>query len=130
VDLAQDSPFRFKPPIQTAESIWVGDLVDLQIDKLLAYYGRAEPRDAADLYFILRQESLDLLLERAARKDPGFDLYWFAVALNRAAKFPDELDRWPVQMLEAFEPPRLKAQFQDLALQLMVRVTSGNAGTK
>ena len=130
VDLAQDSPFRFKPPVQTTEGIWVTDIIDLQIDKLLAYYGRAEPRDAADLYFILAEESFDQLLTRAGQKDPGFDLYWFAVALNRAADFPDELERWPVQILRLFEPHQLKSQFQQLAISLMARVTSGNSGAK
>jgi hypothetical protein len=122
VDLAQDSPFRFEPPVETETGILVSAPADLQVDKVLAYYGRAEPRDAVDLYFILRRASLDDLLEQAAQKDPGFDLYWFAVALNRVEGFPDELARWPVQMLVPFEPRALKAQFHALALQLMDRV--------
>ncbi len=91
VDLAQDSPFRFEPPVETETGIRVSALADLQVDKLLAFYGRAEPRDAVDLYFILQHTALDFLLEQAAQKDPGFDLYWFAVALNRTEGFPDEL---------------------------------------
>jgi hypothetical protein len=128
VDLAQDSPFRLKPPVQTAIGICVSDLSDLKVDKLLAYYGRAEPRDAVDLYFVLQQTALDQLLAQAAQKDPGFDLYWFAVALNRAADFPDELERWPVRMLRPFEPPHLKGQFRELAVQLMTKVTSSKPG--
>ena len=46
VDLALDSPFRFSLPIESETGVLVNDLQDLQIDKLLAYYGRAEPRDA------------------------------------------------------------------------------------
>jgi len=46
------------------------------------------------------------------------------VALNRVADFPDELERWPVRMLQPLKPRELKAQFQELALQLMGRVTS------
>lgn len=122
VDLAQDSPFRLEPLELSVDGIYVSSLPDLCLDKLLAYYGRAEPRDAVDLYFILQQASLDQLIAQAAQKDPGFDLYWFAVALNRAAGFPDELSRWPVQMLQAFEPPVLKAQFRELALEVMARV--------
>ena len=70
------------------------------------------------------QASPDELMAQAAQKDPGFDLYWFAVALNRAADFPDELERWPVRMLQPFEPGRLKAQFRELALQVMSRATA------
>jgi hypothetical protein len=33
--------------------------------------------DAVDLYFLLQQKRVDLLLALAAQKDPGFDLYWF-----------------------------------------------------
>ena len=85
---------------------------------------RAEPRDAVDLFFILQQASLDELLTLAAQKDPGFDLYWFAVALNRSAHFPDELERWPVEMLQPVDPTELKQQFQRLALEMLSRVTN------
>jgi hypothetical protein len=123
VDLALDSPFRLEPPSPTEIGVMVNSYRDLVVDKLLAYYGRAEPRDAVDLYCILQQEPLDPLLLLAARKDPGFDLYWFAVALNRAATFPDEEERWPVKMLIPFNAPELKRKFQDWALTLMSRIT-------
>jgi hypothetical protein len=122
VDLAQDSPFRLELPVATETGVQVSALSDLRVDKLLAYYGRAEPRDAVDLYFITRQAPLDALLVQAAQKDPGFDLYWFAVALRRAAGFPDELERWPVQMLIPFDPRDLKAQFHQLSLEMMAKV--------
>ena len=67
---------------------------------------------------------MDSLLAMAAQKDPGFDPYWFAVALNRAMQFPDELDRWPVEMVAEFNPWELKQAFRDLAMDLM----SGLAG--
>ena len=124
VDLALDSPFRFEPAQPARGGIMVSSLRDLEVDKLLAYYGRAEPRDAVDLYFILQRASLDELLTLAAEKDSGFDLYWFAVALNRSGGFPDELERWPVKMLQPLEPTELKQQFQRLALQLLARVTN------
>ena len=78
VDLALDAPFRFEAPVVSEYGVRVNSFADLRVDKLLAYYGRAEPRDAVDLHFILQQESLDHLLDLAAQKDPGFDLYWFA----------------------------------------------------
>ncbi len=90
---------------------------------MLAYYGRAEPRDAVDLYFIFQEELVEKLLERAAQKDPGFDLYWFAVALNRVTDFPDRSDAWPVKMVLPFDPAAIKETFLQLSLQLMSRVT-------
>jgi hypothetical protein len=124
VDLALDSPFRFSPPIDSEIGVWVNDLQDLQIDKLLAYYGRAEPRDAVDLFFIFQQNSVSRLLQLAAQKDPGFDLYWFAVALNRAENFPDEIERWPVKMLQPVSIMNLKRSFLDLAQGLMGKLTT------
>jgi hypothetical protein len=123
VDLALDSPFHFEPPILSEHGVLVNSYRDLRVDKLLAYYGRAEPRDAIDLYFILPQEPLLSLVEQAASKDPGFDLYWMAVALNRAEVFPDELSRWPVQMLVPCDPRQIKTTFRELAIELMGRAT-------
>ncbi|MCX7691608.1 nucleotidyl transferase AbiEii/AbiGii toxin family protein [Thermoflexus sp.] len=123
VELALDAPYRLAPVVLSEYGVWVNDWLDLAVDKLLAYYGRAEPRDAVDLYFIFQQEPVERLLKLAARKDPGFDLYWFAVALNRAADFPDRANAWPVKMLLPFDPVELKRSFQELALDLMARIT-------
>ena len=99
--------------------MWVNDFKDIRIDKLLAFYGRAEPRDAVDLYFLTRNEPVQPLFDLAAEKDPGFDRYWMAVALNRVINFPDEIERWPVKMLVPFDPVQLKTNFQRLAMELM-----------
>jgi hypothetical protein len=123
IDLALDSPFRFESPVLAENGIKVNDFKDLRIDKILAYYGRAEPRDAVDLYFLLKDEAVHPLLDLAAQKDPGFDLYWMAVALNRVKSFPDEIERWPVKMLIPFDPVQLKNDFQNLALELMKGLT-------
>lgn len=119
IDLALDSPYRFEQPVLSREGIFINDYQDLRVDKLLAYFGRAEPRDAVDLYFILQKEAPNLLLEQAAQKDTGFDLYWFSIALNRCANFPDEIERWPVKMLQPFDPRVLKQTFLDWAVRLM-----------
>ncbi len=124
VDLALDSPFRFKPPVLAESGVRVNDFKDLRIDKILAYYGRAEPRDAVDLYFLIKGEAVQPLLDLAAQKDPGFDRYWMAVALNRVTNFPDEIERWPVKMLVPFDPVQLKSDFQNLALELMKGLTT------
>lgn len=127
VELALDAPFRFAPPIRSSYGVMVNAWEDLQVDKLLAYYGRAEPRDAVDLYCIVQHTPWDWLLEHAAQKDPGFDLYWFAVALNQVTTFPDELERWPVKLLAPLSPPALKQEFRHLALILMAQVTGDDS---
>ena len=123
VDLALESPFRFAPTELSDTGVWVNDFQDIQTDKILAFFGRAEPRDAIDLYFLLQKTSFAELAELARQKDPGFDLYWFAIALNRTATFPDEIERWPVRMLVACDPLALKRSFQSLAIQIMAENT-------
>lgn len=119
VDLGLDSPYHLKAPLPSEYGVQVNSFDDAKADKLLAYFGRSEPRDAIDVYFLLQEDSLDSLIAAASEKDPGFDLYWFAIALNRAQNFPDELERWPVRMLKDFSPKELKETFSILALKIM-----------
>ena len=77
----------------------------------MTFFGRWQPRDAIDLFFILKNESIDTLLEMAKEKDPGFDLYWFSVALQEIKDFPDEIDRWRVEMLVKIDVSELKDLF-------------------
>lgn len=123
IDLALDSPFRFSPPEAGDAGVMVNDFQDIQTDKTLAFFGRAEPRDAVDLFFLLQTTKFEDLAELARKKDAGFDLYWFAVALNRTVKFPDEIERWPVKMLVNCDPVALKRSFQTLAMQIMANYT-------
>jgi predicted nucleotidyltransferase component of viral defense system len=119
VDLALDSPFRFALTELGDAGVMVNDFQDIQTDKTLAFFGRAEPRDAIDLYFLLQKTKFDKLVEYARQKDTGFDLYWFAVALNRTVKYPDEITRWPVKMLIECDPVELKRTFHELAMRIM-----------
>jgi len=99
--------------------VLVNDFQDLVVDKLLAFSGRAEPRDAVDLYFILKSEDFWELAELAAKKDLVFDLYWLALALEKVRDFPDELERWPVEMLQPLSPPELKERLWKFAWEIM-----------
>lgn len=121
VHLAYDSPYRFAPPHETPLGR-VSGFQDLVVDKLLAFFGRAEPRDAVDLSAILETEDVGELTRLAIKKDPGFDLYWFAQALQRTQGFPDELERWPVELVYPIDPKQLKQRFQEMALEIMARL--------
>lgn len=121
VHLAYDSPYRFAPPHETSLGR-VNDFQDLVVDKLLAFFGRAEPRDAVDLFAILETEDVGELTGLALQKDPGFDLYWFAQALQKTQDFPDELERWPVELVHPLDPKQLKRRFQEIALEIMARL--------
>jgi len=129
VQLAYDSPFRFEEPLDSDLEVKVNDYKDLIVDKLLAFFGRAEPRDAIDLFFILQTEDVWELIRSAEVKDPGFDIYWLAVAFTKARGFPDDILRWPVEMIREVDPKQLKEQFLSLAEEIMARIrASGESG--
>ncbi|MDZ7262576.1 MAG: nucleotidyl transferase AbiEii/AbiGii toxin family protein [candidate division KSB1 bacterium] len=122
IHLAYDSPFRFSPPVDSVFGVKVNDYTDIIIDKLLTLFGRAEPRDAVDLFFILKKEDFWKLLELAPQKDPGFDLYWLAVAFEKVRDFPDEIEQWPVDMLVEVNARELKSKFLTLAAEIMDKI--------
>ncbi len=61
----------------------------------------------------------------AKQKDPGFDLYWFCVALREVKDFPDEIQRWPVDMLVEVDVKDLKNKFLNLAYKIMENIKGG-----
>lgn len=126
IDLAYDSPFHLQDTQATSLGIWVASYPDLSADKTLAYFARSEPRDAIDVFFLAQQDGWNVLMQRAAEKDTGFDPYWFAIALQRASKFPDELARWPVKMIREIDPSTLKQQFIELSLEIMAQIDANN----
>ena len=120
--LALDSPFRFEEPLDSYLGVKINDYKDITVDKLLAFFGRAEPRDAVDLYFILEKENFLELADLARKKDPGFDMYWMAVALEKVKDFPDKISRWPVEMLIKIDIKKLKNKFSSLTMEIMERL--------
>ena len=126
IHLAYDSPFRFSPPVDTTIGIKVNDYTDIIVDKLLTFFGRAEPRDAVDLFFILKTEDLWKLSELAPQKDPGFDPYWLAVAFEKVRGFPDEISQWPVDMLVEVDAREIKGKFLSLTRQIMDKIKKIN----
>lgn len=91
IHLALDTPFRFEKPREFVDfpGIKIDSLVDIAVNKLLALFGRAELRDFIDVYFLREHFSKNDLIEKAKRKDKGFDLYWLGVAMERIENLPD-----------------------------------------
>jgi predicted nucleotidyltransferase component of viral defense system len=93
VHFALDSPFRFEQPSDFDEipGIKIDSLIDIATNKLLALFGRAELRDFIDIYFLIKDHFNKIeLIEKAAQKDPGFDLYWLGIAMERINGFTDD----------------------------------------
>jgi predicted nucleotidyltransferase component of viral defense system len=93
VHFALDSPFRFEQPSDFDEipGVKVDSLIDIATNKLLALFGRAELRDFVDIYFLVKEHfNKNELIQKAFQKDPGFDLYWFGIAMERIRDFADD----------------------------------------
>jgi len=93
VHLALDSPYHFQLPTLSSKypGLKIDSLIDLASNKTLALFGRATLRDFIDLYFLNKKTfSQEKLITLAKKKDPGFDLYWFGVALERINSFSKE----------------------------------------
>ena len=119
VEFAYDSPFRFKKPVNSELGVIVNDYKDIIVDKLLAFFGRSEPRDAVDLFFILQKENIEELMKWAKQKDPGFDKYYLAVAFERVQDFPDDINRWAVEILLEIDAKEIKHLFHKIAMDIM-----------
>lgn len=110
VQLALDSAFRFDQTVEFPEypHLKVDSLVDIASNKLLALFGRAALRDFIDVYSLVKKElfTLDDLMDKAKKKDLGFDLYWLGIAFERIKTF----DQNSTEMLLLMEP----LDFRDL----------------
>lgn len=91
VHMACDASFRLAETKEFPEypGLKIDSLIDIAANKLLALFGRASLRDFIDVYFLVKKAEFtpEELINKAKLKDPGFDLYWLGVALERINTF-------------------------------------------
>jgi predicted nucleotidyltransferase component of viral defense system len=93
IHTALDSPYRLEDLQQSKdyEGLRIDSLRDIAANKLLTIFGRASLRDFVDVYFLLKELlAKKELIEDATKKDPGLDLYWLGVAMERINEFSDD----------------------------------------
>lgn len=119
MDFVLESPFRLQPLEKHPElNILVDNLTDIACNKLAALFGRAEPKDFVDVYFLCQEHfSFDQLLELTRQKHLGVDDYWLAVALRRVAR----VELLP-RMIKPVSLEELRAFFLDRAGGLMNQI--------
>ena len=61
-------------------------------------------------------------MELAKQKDPGFDLYWLAIALNKVKEYPENVENLPVEMIREINVKELKELFLTLSKEVMRRI--------
>ncbi|HEY3142629.1 MAG TPA: nucleotidyl transferase AbiEii/AbiGii toxin family protein [Acidimicrobiales bacterium] len=91
VDVAYD--YQWRDSVMTA----IGparSAQELAVDKLLALFGRAAPRDFVDVFFLAQMHGIENLLRWAPEKDEGFSPYFFAESLGQMVRL--DRDRFEV----------------------------------
>lgn len=106
VDLVVDAPPR-QPSADSVLGPTLG-LEDLAGRKLLALFDRAAPRDFVDVYVLAQRYGRDLLLERAAAVDLGFDRIQLAGMIAMLDRYTDEDLPVPAEQV-----PALRQYFRD-----------------
>jgi hypothetical protein len=119
IELAQDTPYRLAPVRSSELGISVDSLEDIAANKMLALFGRAEPRGFVDVYLLVREHfDFSELMAMAHQKDTGFDEYWLAIALQQIEVF-EEL---PVSTLIPVDLDEMKAFFSREAKKILRRI--------
>ncbi len=115
VEFAYDGAFRINPDRPARWGIRIESLEDIAAGKMGALFGRAEPRDFVDVFFLAERMSREELLRLAKLKDPGFDRYWFA----RACAQVEKVDFGEVAMLKQARPEEIRGFFRRWAEELL-----------
>ncbi len=82
IDLVQEQPVHVGK-LEIIEGIVVDNLENIGSNKILAIYGRFEPKDYIDLYWLIKKTGLkfDELFELAKKKDLGLFEFYFTNCL-------------------------------------------------
>jgi len=127
IHIALDSPYRLEELQQSKDykALKIDSLRDIAANKLLTIFGRANLRDFVDVYFLLKEKfSKKELIEDAAKKDPGLDLYWLGTAIERVNEFSDD----SAEMLLLTKPcpiGELQKFFNEWRREIFGEVTQG-----
>ncbi len=94
-------------------------LTDMACNKLAALFGRSEPKDFVDVYFICRElMPFSELYRQANQKHVGMTHYWLAVAMRNVTKV-----RFLPRMIKPVELATLQSFFLDLTDELMTSMS-------
>ncbi len=110
LDLVRDVDFRVGSP-QLIDGIMVDTPKNIAVNKVLAIYGRLDPKDYVDLYFIMKNEKYDILdlLSLAGNKDAGIEPFSWARVIADA----ESIAVLP-RMVKPLDMEKVKLFFRDL----------------
>lgn len=111
VDLAIDTPAGRPPVISIVGPTF--DPEELAGRKLIALFDRAEARDFVDVYVLAQRFGREVLLQRAAEVDLGFDHAVLATMLRSLDRFNDD-----EPSVEPADVDAVRSYFRDWASEM------------
>ncbi len=114
IDIIREQPKHFGA-IQTIENVRVDSLINIATNKILAVFGRLEPKDYIDLYAICTQTefTFDKIFSLAKQKDTGLSEFYFANTIINAGQ---------LETLPKMKMPFNKAEFVKFYKKLSERL--------
>lgn len=118
IDIVQEQPVHFGE-ITHVDTIAIDSLVNIATNKILAIFGRLEPKDYIDLYVIFTQTKMkfDEMFEKAKEKDTGLSELYFANVISEVEQFKT----FP-KMHIPFDRKAFVKFYQDLSFYLLLKI--------
>lgn len=118
IDIVQEQPKHFGK-ITKIDNIPVDSLINITTNKILAIFGRLEPKDYIDLFIIFTQTKLsfDKMFELAKQKDMGLSEFYFANIITDVDKF-----KTLPKMKIPFDKEAFLQFYQDLSRKLLLKI--------
>jgi predicted nucleotidyltransferase component of viral defense system len=118
VDLVRDVDFRLGAPL-LKDGFMVDNEKNITLNKVLAIYGRMDPKDYVDLYFLKDLLKFDIMemIGLARNKDAGMDAFQWAKVIMDA----ENIEILP-RMIRPIVLNDLKKFFADLRREILVAI--------
>lgn len=116
LDFIKEQPVVFGERVEV-DGVIVDSLENIASNKILTIYGRLEPKDYLDLYFVLKETKLDFtkLFEKTKKKDTGLHEFYFA---NIVAEAVEKLKNFP-ETLKPFDSGELLDFYSKLGEKML-----------
>lgn len=116
VDLVRDVDFRLAAP-QLKDTFMVDSVQNIILNKVLAVYGRFDPKDYVDLYFLKAHANFDIMemINIAKNKDAGIEAFQWAKVIMDV----ENIEILP-RMIKPISLEELKGFFGDLRREMLI----------
>jgi len=123
IDLAYN-PVLLRPNDVYENGVMVASYEDLIANKVMAFMERVTYKDTVDFYFIVQKEGIWVPIRLALRKEEWqIDLPRLIEAIEIAKEFPDEIEKWGLDIIVPLKVSHLKEILEKVAQELQATLT-------